>query len=63
MSVIHQGEYAGLSQAAHLPSGRRLNPLVKIAFADENLAFDFKDVRIEFAKGALRKFEPAGEEL
>jgi methyl-coenzyme M reductase alpha subunit len=38
-----------------------LNPLVKIAFADPNLTFDFTEVRAEFAKGALREFEPAGE--
>ena len=63
MNVGHQGEYAGISQAAHAARGDAfvLNPLVKIAFADENLAFDFKDVRAEFAKGALREFEPAGE--
>jgi methyl-coenzyme M reductase alpha subunit len=38
-----------------------VNPLVKIAFADENLSFDFRDVRGQFAKGALREFEPDGE--
>ncbi len=63
MNVGHQGEYAGISQAAHAARGDAfvLNPLVKIAFADDNLAFDFRDVRAEFAKGALREFEPAGE--
>jgi methyl-coenzyme M reductase alpha subunit len=63
MNVGHQGEYAGISQAAH--AARKdafvFNPLVKIAFADDNLAFDFSQVRAEFAKGALREFEPAGE--
>ena len=63
MNVGHQGEYAGISQAAH--AARKdafvFNPLVKIAFADDNLAFDFSNVRAEFAKGALREFEPAGE--
>ncbi|AXV37353.1 MAG: coenzyme-B sulfoethylthiotransferase subunit alpha [Methanobacterium sp. BRmetb2] len=63
MNVGHQGEYAGISQAAH--AARKdafvLNPLVKIAFADKNAVFDFRDVRGEFAKGALREFEPAGE--
>jgi methyl-coenzyme M reductase alpha subunit len=38
-----------------------MNPLIKIAFADKNLPFDFSKVRAEFAKGALREFEPAGE--
>jgi len=63
MNVGHQGEYAGISQAAHAARGDAfvLNPLVKIAFADENLTFDFRDVRGQFAKGALREFEPAGE--
>ncbi len=63
MNVGHQGEYAGISQAPH--AARKdafvFNPLVKIAFADENLAFDFTNPRAEFAKGALREFEPAGE--
>jgi methyl-coenzyme M reductase alpha subunit len=61
--VGHQGEYAGISQAAHAARGDAfaLNPLVKIAFADKNLAFDFTDVRGQFAKGALREFEPDGE--
>ncbi|MCC7558103.1 MAG: coenzyme-B sulfoethylthiotransferase subunit alpha [Methanobacteriaceae archaeon] len=63
MNVGHQGEYAGISQAAHAARGDAfvLNPLVKIAFADKNAVFDFRDVRGEFAKGALREFEPAGE--
>jgi len=63
MNVGHQGEYAGISQAAHSARGDAfaLNPLVKIAFADKNLTFDFTEIRAQFAKGALREFEPAGE--
>lgn len=63
MNVGHQGEYAGISQSAHSARGDAfvLNPLVKIAFADKNLTFDFAEVRAQFAKGALREFEPAGE--
>ena len=63
MNVGHQGEYAGISQSAHAARGDAFvfNPLVKIAFADDNLMFDFTNVRAEFAKGALREFEPAGE--
>ena len=63
MNVGHQGEYAGISQSAHSARGDAfvLNPLVKIAFADKNLSFDFTEVRAQFAKGALREFEPAGE--
>lgn len=63
MNVGHQGEYAGIAQAPH--SARKdafaFNALVKIAFADPSLAFDYGNVRAEFAKGALREFEPAGE--
>ena len=63
MNVGHQGEYAGIAQAPHSARGDAwaFNPLVKIAFADKNLCFDFSKVREEFAKGALREFEPAGE--
>jgi methyl-coenzyme M reductase alpha subunit len=63
MNVGHQGEYAGISQAAHSARGDAfaLNPLVKISFADPNLTFNYDEVRAEFAKGALREFEPAGE--
>lgn len=63
MNVGHQGEYAGIAQAAHAARGDAFvfNPLVKIAFADDNLQFDFSEVRAQFAKGALREFEPAGE--
>ena len=63
MNVGHQGEYAGISQAAHSARGDAfvVNPLVKIAFADKNLTFDFSEVRAQFAKGALREFEPDGE--
>jgi len=63
MNVGHQGEYAGISQAAHSARADAfaLNPLVKIAFADKNLTFDFAETRAQFAKGALREFEPAGE--
>lgn len=63
MNVGHQGEYAGISQAPHAARGDAFvfSPLVKIAFADDNLQFDFTEIRSEFAKGALREFEPAGE--
>ncbi len=63
MNVGHQGEYAGIAQAPH--AARKdafvFNPLVKIAFADDSLKFDFTKPREMFAKGALREFEPAGE--
>ncbi|RBQ22383.1 Methyl-coenzyme M reductase I subunit alpha [Candidatus Methanobinarius endosymbioticus] len=63
MNVGHQGEYAGISQAPHSARGDAFafNPLVKIAFADKNLSFDFSQPRTEIAKGALREFMPDGE--
>ena len=37
------------------------SPLIKVAFADCDLAFDFGHPIHEFVKGAAREFEPAGE--
>jgi len=63
MNVGHQGEYAAIVGAAHF--GRAdpfcYDPRVKITFADPSLKFDFSEPRKEFAKGAIREFEPAGE--
>ena len=63
MNVGHQGEYAGISAAAHYAVGDAyvINPLVKVTFADPSLKFDYSRVREEYAKGALREFSPAGE--
>ena len=63
MNVGHMGEYTGIVQAAHSARGDAfaLNPLIKVAFADPLLIFDFAHPRKEFARGALREFEPAGE--
>ena len=63
MNVGHQPEYAGIAQAPHAARGDAfcVNPLIKIAFADKNLAFDFEKPRKSIAKGALREFIPAGE--
>lgn len=63
MNVGHQGEYAAIVGAAHF--GRRdafcFDARVKITFADPSLKFDFSEPRKEFARGAIREFEPAGE--
>ncbi len=63
MNVGHQGEYAAIVGAAHY--GRNdafcFDARVKIAFADPSLRFDFSEPRKEFARGAIREFEPAGE--
>lgn len=63
MNVGHQGEYAGISQAPHAArkDAFAFNPLIKIAFADPNLTFDFSKPREMIAKGALREFMPDGE--
>jgi len=63
MNVGHQGEYAGIVASAHMG---RADPFcfdarVKITFADPSLKFDFSQPRKEFAKGAIREFEAAGE--
>mgnify|MGYP000017525381 CR=1 FL=1 len=38
-----------------------LSPMVKVAFADPNLVFNFRDIKGTVAKGALREYKPAGE--
>ena len=63
MNVGHQPEYAGIAQAPHAARGDAfcVNPLIKVAFADKDLAFDFTSPRKSIAKGALREFMPGGE--
>ncbi|ADZ10495.1 methyl-coenzyme M reductase, alpha subunit [Methanobacterium lacus] len=63
MNVGHQPEYAGIAQAPHAARGDAFcaNPLIKIAFADKNLGFDFTNPRKSIAQGALREFMPSGE--
>ncbi|MBI5459493.1 coenzyme-B sulfoethylthiotransferase subunit alpha [Methanobacterium sp.] len=63
MNVGHQPEYAGIAQAPHAARGDAfcVNPLIKVAFADKDLAFDFAHPRKSIAKGALREFLPGGE--
>ncbi|MBR3214403.1 MAG: coenzyme-B sulfoethylthiotransferase subunit alpha [Methanosphaera sp.] len=63
MNVGHQPEYAGIAQAPHAARGDAftLNPLIKVAFADKNLLFDWANPRECIAKGAIREFMPSGE--
>lgn len=63
LNVGHQSAYAGIVEAAHMVRGDAwvVNPLIKVAFADKNLKFDFAHPRLCFGKGALREFMPAGE--
>ncbi|MDY6965530.1 MAG: methyl-coenzyme M reductase subunit alpha [Halobacteriota archaeon] len=49
--------------AAHAARGDAwvLSPVIKVAFADPNLAFDFKNIRREVTKGVLKEFMPEGD--
>lgn len=38
-----------------------LSPVVKVAFADRNLPFNFRNIRDTIAKGAIHEFKAAGE--
>jgi methyl-coenzyme M reductase alpha subunit len=63
MNVGHQGEYAGISSAAH--AGRMdafaINPLIKVCFANPGMVFDWADIRGCFGKGGAREFRAAGD--
>ncbi len=63
MNVGHQSAYAGINAGAHLSSKDAwvLSPLIKVAFADRDLPFDWGYITREFGRGALREFKPAGE--
>jgi methyl-coenzyme M reductase alpha subunit len=65
MNVGHQGGYtSGCVAAAHAGRGDAFccNPLVKAAFADDLINFDFADPRGAFGKSALREWDRcAGE--
>ncbi|OFV67100.1 MAG: methyl coenzyme M reductase subunit alpha [Candidatus Syntrophoarchaeum caldarius] len=61
-SASHFVSLPAASFSAHRARGDAwcLSPLVKVAFADPSLTFDFKHVREEIAKGARREFVPSG---
>ena len=63
MNVGHLSGYAGIAAASHAARGDAFacSPLIKVAFADKNLPFDFGNITKEFGRGALREFMPAGE--
>ena len=63
MNVGHQSAYAGINAGAHAASKDAwvLSPLIKVAFADRDLPFDWGYITREFGRGALREFKPAGE--
>lgn len=62
MNVGHSGEYAGIVAAAHVARGDAwcVNPIIKVAFADPSLKFDWVHPRQCLAKGVLREYVPAG---
>ena len=63
MNVGHQGEYAGISSAAHAGRGDAfaLNPLIKVTFANPALIFDWAEIRKCFGMGGAREFRAAGD--
>ncbi len=63
MNVGHMSAYAGIATAPHAARGDAwtLSPIVKVAFADKNLTFDFGNVTKCYGKGCMKEFMPAGE--
>ncbi len=63
MNVGHLSGYTGIPKAAHAARGDAFvaNPLIKVAFADPALVFDFANITKEIGRGGLREFKPAGE--
>jgi methyl-coenzyme M reductase alpha subunit len=59
----HAAGYVGASIAAAVGRGAAYStsPVVKVAFSDPDLVFDFRHPRKAIAKAALGQFEPAGE--
>jgi len=63
MNVGHMSAYSGIATAPHAARGDAwtLSPLIKVAFADDSLVFDFGHVTDCYGKGCMREFVPAGE--
>jgi len=59
----HSAGAIGAVMAAAMGRGRAyaVSPVIKVAFADPDMIFDFKNPRISLAKACLRQFKPAGE--
>ncbi|MEM3012410.1 MAG: hypothetical protein QW084_03505, partial [Candidatus Hadarchaeales archaeon] len=62
-SAAHGAIRAAAVYSAMLGRGSAwcLSPIVKVAFADPHLVFDFKNPRMCIAKAGIRQFMPAGE--
>ncbi|RZN61136.1 coenzyme-B sulfoethylthiotransferase subunit alpha [Methanonatronarchaeum sp. AMET6-2] len=63
LNTEHMPAYAGISTSSHVSRGDAwvCNPLVKVAFSDDALSFDFANINEEVGRGGLREFEPEGE--
>jgi methyl-coenzyme M reductase alpha subunit len=63
MNVGHQSGYCGIPCSAHVARGDAFcaSPLIKVAFADPSLPFDWANITREIGRGGLREFRPAGE--
>jgi len=63
MNVGHMSAYSGIATAPHAARGDAwtLSPVIKVAFSDDSLVFDFGHVTECYGKGAMREFVPAGE--
>ncbi len=63
MNVGHQGEYAGITSAAHAARGDAysVNPLIKVCFANPALLFTWDDIRKGYGMGGAREFRAAGD--
>jgi methyl-coenzyme M reductase alpha subunit len=59
----HSAGYVAAAAGSMIGRGASFStsPVVKVAFADPHLIFDFKHPRLSIAKAALRQFQPAGE--
>lgn len=59
----HSSGYVAAAAGSMIGRGAAFStsPVVKVAFADPHLLFDFKHPRLSIAKAALRQFQPAGE--
>ncbi len=63
LSVSNFVPSSAASFSAHSARGDAwcLSPIVKVAFSDPSLSFDFRRVRKEIARGAMREFIPEGD--
>ncbi|WP_456486325.1 coenzyme-B sulfoethylthiotransferase subunit alpha [Candidatus Alkanophaga liquidiphilum] len=60
-TVAHNQGFIIYSAMLGRGSAWATSPLIKLAFADPDLVFDFRRPCLMYAKGGLHEFEPAGE--